>query len=255
MFSLQGKNTFITGGASGIGLAVATQFINSGAKVVVSDINDGGGALDKIGAMFVKTDVSNEQDVANALAEAEKANGKLDVVINNAGIGESSDAFIEQRTEKELKKIFDINLFGVFYGLKHGPKHMKDGGSIINTASGAAFLAFPSYAIYSSTKAGIVSLTQSAAIELGIRGIRVNAVCPGTVITPLQPDDDPEAIMCKTATALGRYATTDDLIGLYHFLAAEASRYITGQAIRIDGGWSAGVSLGMVEKFFGDTNE
>ncbi len=129
---------------------------------------------------------------------------------------------------------------------------MTDGGSIINTASAAAFTAFPTYAIYSSTKSGIVSLTQSAAIELGIRGIRVNAVCPGTVITPLQPDDDPESVLVKTAAALGRYATTDDVIGTYHFLAAEASRYITGQAIRVDGGLSAGMSVGMLDKFFGE---
>ena len=172
MFSLEGKKVFITGGASGIGLAVATHFAASQANVVVADIQDGNEVTGKIGAQFIQMDVSDEKQVAEALDRAEQMFGKLDVVINNAGVAEREELYIERQSAGELKRIFSINLFGVYYVLKYAPRHMLDGGSIINTASMCANVTLPNYSIYAATKAGVANLTRSAAIELGNRNIR-----------------------------------------------------------------------------------
>ncbi len=124
---------------------------------------------------------------------------------------------------------------------------MRDGGSIINTASIAADIGVPGYSQYSASKAAVLSLTRSAAVELAPRGIRVNAVCPGSVFTPMLPQDHPEVPLTTRMCPLGRIGTTDDVVGVYHFLAAGESSYISGQAIAVDGGMLAGVSLGTLE--------
>ena len=132
MFSLNDKSAFITGGTSGIGLAVAKRFLAAGAAVVVSDITDGTAVAEEIGAAFVPINVADEQSVESALAQAEALLGKLDIVVNNAGVGDIG-ANIEETGSAILERITSINQYGVFYGLKHAPKHMNDGGSIINT--------------------------------------------------------------------------------------------------------------------------
>jgi NAD(P)-dependent dehydrogenase (short-subunit alcohol dehydrogenase family) len=248
MFSLINKITLITGGASGIGLAVAKRFCQAGARVVIADLQDGTAIAGDIGARYVNLDVSDEQQIAKTLAGVEKTVGKLDVLVNNAGIVGKEGVLIEGCDKDLLKKVFETNAFGVFYGLKYGPRHMNDGGAIINTASQAVYTILPGRGPYTASKAAIVNFTQMAAVELGSRGIRVNAVCPTFTKTPMTAGSDEYAPVFQQMIPMGRVGETEDLTGVYHFLAAPESSFITGQTIVVDGGWSAGVSHAVLDK-------
>lgn len=249
MFSLTDKNAFVTGGTSGIGLAVARSLADSGATVVIADLTDGSSQAADIGGHYVDIDVADEKSVRDAFEQAESLIGKLDVVVNNAGVGDVGPRVVE--TEQRLiEKVTRVNHFGVLYGLKHAPGHMNDGGSIINTSSLASFINMPGSAVYSAGKRAVNSLTEMAALELGSRGIRVNAVCPGYIDTALGSGDEGR-VLCEAFTALGRAGTTDDVVGVYLFLASGASGYISGEAIRVDGGWHCGPTPQLLEKVIG----
>jgi NAD(P)-dependent dehydrogenase (short-subunit alcohol dehydrogenase family) len=248
MFSLQDKSAFVTGGAAGIGLAVARRFIDAGANVVIADLADGNAAASEIGATYLKLDVSDEQAVKETIEQAVERNGKLDVLVNNAGItGKENFYKIEDGTPENLSLIFKVNTFGVFYGLKHGPKLMNDGGSIISTSSLASTMGVSGNSQYSGTKAAVDQISRIAAIELGSRGIRVNTVCPTFVRTAMGGSDVGKAL-AESLTALGRLGEVEDLVGLYHFLASDESSYITGQIFNVDGGWSAGLSQQLMDQ-------
>lgn len=250
MFSLDGKTAFITGGTSGIGKAAAEAFIARGARVVVADITDGAEIATLFGASFVRVDVSNEDSVAQALQEsAALLGGKLDIVVLNAGVGDVGPTF-EQTDQALIDKVTKINHYGVLYGLKHAPRHMNDRGSIIATSSMAAFINVPGAGVYSAGKRAVVSMTEMAALELGERGIRVNAVCPGYTATALGSGEEGQKL-CEAFTALGRVATVDDMAGVYVFLAADASRYMTGQALKVDGGWHCGPTSRLLQMVTG----
>ncbi|MBK6452973.1 MAG: SDR family oxidoreductase [Steroidobacteraceae bacterium] len=248
MFSLKGMTAAITGGTSGIGEAVAARFVAAGARVVIIGRRDGAEVARKVGAVAaVRADCSQEREIARALQEARNLLGEdLDVLVNNAGI-ENTGPMIADATGEELNRIFAINTFAVFHGLKYGQALLKDGASVINTASIAADLGVPGYSQYSASKAAVLSLTRSAAVELAPRKIRVNSVCPGSVFTPMLPLDHPEVPLTSRMCPLGRIGTTDDVVGVYHFLASRESSYISGQALAVDGGLLAGVSLGTLE--------
>ncbi len=171
--------------------------------------------------------------------------------MNNAGIGDVGST-LEETSQEILERITRINQWGVFYGLKHAPGMMNDGGSIINTASLAAIIKMAGSGAYSATKAAVVSMTKMAALELGHRGIRVNAVCPGYIDTALGSGDEGKTIS-EQFTALGRVGTPKDLSGVFHFLAAEESAYMTGQALVVDGGWSCGPTPQVLETILGSS--
>lgn len=250
MFSLDGKNAFVTGATSGIGKAIAEAFIAHGARVVVADIADGTEVAKSMGAGFVLVDVSSEENVASALQQSvESLGGNLDIVVLNAGIGDVGPTF-EETDQALIDKVTKINHYGVLYGLKHAPKHMNDGGSIISTSSMAAFINVPGAGVYSAGKRAVVSMTEMAALELGSRGIRVNTVCPGYTATALGSGEEGEKL-CKAFTALGRVATVDDMAGVYVFLASPASAYMTGQALKVDGGWHCGPTTRLLEMVTG----
>lgn len=249
-FDLAQKTAFITGGASGIGLAVAKLFIEQGAKVAIADIQDPSTTAKEIGAIGLQCDVSSETSVSNALTLARELLGcSLDIVVLNAGIGEVGPT-LEQSDSSLIERVTAVNYYGVVYGLKHAPGVMNDDGAIICTASLAAFVNVPGSAIYSASKKAVVSLTEMAALELGPRGIRVNCICPGYVDTNMGSGDGGRQL-CEAFTALGRMATVGDISGVFLFLASDASRYVTGQAIKVDGGWSAGLSLQLLEQLTG----
>jgi NAD(P)-dependent dehydrogenase (short-subunit alcohol dehydrogenase family) len=252
MFNLEGKNAYVTGAAGGIGRAVAERYLKAGARVVITDIMDASGVSQETGAIFHQVDVSDEQQLARSLAKAEKQLGKLDIVVNNAGVGDVGFTF-EETEQSLIERTTRINQWGVLYGLKHAPKYMNNGGSIINTSSMAAIINLIASGVYSATKAAVISMTRMSALELGDRGIRVNAVCPGYIATALGSGDE-GVDLCEAMTALGRVGTTDDLTGLYHFLASDESGYLTGQALQVDGGWSCGPSKAVLEKVLGRPN-
>jgi len=247
-FDLSGKLAFITGGASGIGLAIARRFCAAGARVVIADLQDGTEIAQELGARYQSLDVSDGEAVAQALADTAATDGKIDILVNNAGINGADGVNIQECDDALSKKLFEVNTFGVYYGLKYGPRHMNDGGSIINTASLAASYVFPGSGPYSASKAAVANLTTMSATELATRRIRVNAVAPSFIRTPLAMDDIElfEKIGERATNAL-RIAEPEEVAAVFHFLASDDAGYINGQVINVDGGMSIGLTEAMVE--------
>ena len=253
MFSLNGRRAIVTGGASGIGEAVAKTFANLGARVVIADIVDGASVAESIDGNFVTVDVSRESSVQAALRQAtDVLGGPLDIVVLNAGVGDVGPR-LEQTDQALLEKVTGVNHFGVLYGLKHAPAHMNDHGSIICTSSMAAFITVPGAGVYSAGKRAVTSLVETSASELGQRGIRVNAVCPGYTATAMGSGEEGQKL-CEAFTALGRVAQVEDMVGVYAFLASDASRYMTGQALKVDGGWDFGPTERLLELVTGSAS-
>ena len=258
MFSLQGKIAVVTGGASGIGEATARRFARAGAKVAIGDLRDASATAKEIGGLAVRTDVSREAEVEHLLESALREFGRIDVVVNNAGVGAGD--FLASLSERDLDKTLAVNLKGTVWGIKHAAPRISDGGSIMSTASVAGLTGTPSYGAYVASKAAIIGITKTAALELAPRRVRVNCVCPGTIDTPMM--DDAEGVEYRLAGVLhplGRMGTAEEVAALFHFLASDESAFITGQAIAIDGGMSAGPGLGMIgalyEKIVGEALE
>jgi len=234
-FSLKDKGVFITGGASGIGLGTAERFLQEGARVVIADVQLPPQSVLDAGAVFLPVDVTQREIVIDAFQSAEQAIGALDVIIHNAGMP-GKGAHITDSDEAVLDKVVALNFYGTYYVLKYGPRHMRDGGAIITTASVAGLQQNEGFFDYSATKAAVISMTKTAAVELGMRGIRCNAVCPGPVKTPMLPPGHILNTLAKQLSAVGRIAEVDDLVGVYHFLASDQSRYVTGHTMVVDGG-------------------
>jgi len=252
MGRLDDKVAVITGGASGMGAATARRFVAEGAQVVICDLNDDAGAAlaGSLGdaAVFVKTDVTKEDDVAAAIAVAHDRWGRLDCMFNNAGFGGALGP-IDETTEDDFDITFDVLLKGVFFGIKHAAPIMKAqrSGSIISTASVAGLQAGWSPHLYATAKAAVIQLTRSTALELGEYGVRVNCICPGVIATPLaigrdQSDEAIAAFKASTASLqpIGRVGEPEDIANAALWLASDESTFVTGQAQVVDGGVNAG---------------
>lgn len=253
-FNLKEKKALITGGCSGIGLAVAKRYIDAGASVVLADIHNPDDIASKIGAVYINMNVADEKAVSESFAEAERKIGKLDICVNNAGVGDLAGT-IKEGDVKVWKKLIDINLFGVLFCLKYGPNHMNNGGSIINTSSVASLHKVPANEPYAATKSAVNSLTRTAAMELGERDIRVNAVCPTNVHTAMTDGSwKDEALLASTFAPLKTPTSVDDIIGIFHFLASRESKQISGQIFAVDGGWTGGISDKAMNAIIGKSN-
>ncbi len=241
MFSLEGKIAVITGGAGGIGRATVRRFASAGAQVVVADVNDAQALADEVAGLFVQTDVSDEAQVEALMNTAASAHGRIDVVINNAGIPVGGAAIADISAD-DVRRSFGTNALGAVYGIKHAVPHMQKGGAIINTASLAGLQGMYGSGPYVAAKFAVVGITKTAALELAGRGIRVNCVCPGNIDTPMGASPEFAAVT-NAMTPLGRPGRPEEVAALFHFLASDDCPYITGQAISIDGGMTAGPSL------------
>ena len=240
---LEGKVSIVTGAGSGIGAATARRFHAEGAKVVLADVSGAQEALAKElgdGALSVHADVSQSDSVQAMIAAAVDTFGRLDVLYNNAGI-DGEIAAVADMSEEGWDQVQAINLRGVFLGIKYAVPAMlrNGGGSIINTASMAATVAFPQMASYCAAKGGVIMLTKTAAAEYAGQGIRVNAISPGTIqtaITESLPQDMITAIIGRNP--VGRIADASEVASLAVFLASDESTFITGSDYLIDGGYT-----------------
>ena len=253
MYELKGKVAVITGGASGMGRATALLFAKAGANVVLADLNEKGGEeVAKLAsesgnkALFQRTDVSVEADVAALVARATKAFGRLDVMFNNAGIGGAVGP-LERISVEDWDRTQAVCLRGVFLGIKYAvaPMRAVGGGSIISTASIAGIDGFANLHAYCAAKAGVVNLTRSAALEFACDKIRVNCIAPGGISTPILygfagTNKDMVEAMLARSQPYPRAGQPEDIANAALFLASEASSFITGQTIVVDGGATAG---------------
>ena len=245
MRGLKGKRVLVTGGASGIGAATATRFLEEGAAVVVLDRDAKGrqqikAQLPKL-AGVVDADVSNLKQVEAAFAEAIRAMGGVDVLINNAGISIRHN-FLDI-TPEEWGKVMAVNLTGVFYMAQTAAKHMwqEGSGAILQTASTNGLVGQPYYADYNATKAGVIELTKSMALELAPK-VRVCAVAPGYVLTPMQRAEYTDEMLevVNSKIPLRRHAQPEEIAALFAFLASDDAAYMTGHVYTIDGAETAG---------------
>ncbi|MEX0653855.1 MAG: glucose 1-dehydrogenase [Phycisphaeraceae bacterium] len=245
------RTVAITGAVKGIGRATAEQFAQTGAQVALLDVDAAGEALaEQLGerALFVDCDVSNEAAVERAVRRTVDHFGGIDVLVNNAGIQRYSS--VTETSEQEWDRVMGVNLKGAFLCAKHAIPSMleRGGGVVINVSSVQAFLSQPRVAPYTTSKTALLGLTRSIAVDYAPT-VRCVAVCPGTVDTPMlreavKESSDPEAVLaeCRQMHLLQRVAQPEEVAELIVFLASERAPFITGQAIRIDGG--LGVSIG-----------
>ncbi|MFJ7043758.1 SDR family NAD(P)-dependent oxidoreductase [Streptomyces sp. NPDC101112] len=250
MGKLDGRVVLVTGAARGQGEQEARLFREEGARVVVADVlDDQGEALAKeIGALYVHLDVGREEDWAAAATAAKDAYGRVDGLVNNAGVLRFN-ALVDTSLD-EFMQVVQVNQVGVFLGIRTLAPEIEaaGGGTIVNTASYTGLTGMAYVGAYAATKHAIVGLTRVAALELARKGIRVNAVCPGAVDTAMT--DPGEGVSAETVDKLyrkriplGRIGRPEEVARLALFLSCEDSSYITGQPFVVDGGWLAGVSL------------
>jgi NAD(P)-dependent dehydrogenase (short-subunit alcohol dehydrogenase family) len=238
---LDGKVCVITGAASGIGAESARVFAREGAKVVGVDVNRGAE-----GNLALEADVTNEEQVRSLYERTKEELGRIDVLFNNAGINPPADSSVLDTSLEAWQRVQDVNIRGVFLCCKHGIPHLLEtgGGSVINTASFVALMgAAVSQISYTASKGAVVSLSRELGIEFARRGVRVNALCPGPVNTPLLQElfaSDPEKAARRLVhIPMGRFAEASEIAEAALFLASDESSYITATAFVVDGGLTA----------------
>lgn len=260
MGKLDGRTVLISGAARGQGEQEARLFAAEGARVVIADVLDEQGEalakeLGEETALFVHLDVSQEADWQAAVAAAKGAFGRIDGLVNNAGILRFNE--LVTTPLEEFQQVVQVNQVGAFLGIKTVAPEIEaaGGGTIVNTASYTGLTGMAFVGAYAATKHAVLGLTKVAAVELAAKGIRVNAVCPGAVDTAmtnpaaLDPSADPEESkaavdqLYRKLVPLGRIGRPEEVAALALFLSSDDSSYITGQPFVIDGGWLAGVSL------------
>ncbi|MEV0700691.1 3-oxoacyl-ACP reductase [Saccharopolyspora sp. NPDC050389] len=244
---LQDRVAVITGGASGIGLATARRFTAEGAKVVIADVDPDTGkrAADEVGGLFVQTDVTDGEAVERLFATADAEFGAVDIAFNNAGISPPDDDSILDTGIEAWQKVQEVNLTSVYLCCKHVLPYMRrqGRGSIINTASFVAVMgAATSQISYTASKGGVLAMSRELGVQFAREGIRVNALCPGPVNTPLLQElfaKDPERAQRRLVhVPMGRFAEPTEIAAAVAFLASDDASFITASQFLVDGGIS-----------------
>lgn len=248
MARLEGRGAVVTGAAHGIGRAIAECFAAHGAHVTVADVDETAGEATAARireqggrALFCRTDVSSPDDAARMVAAAVSGAGRLDVLCNNAAHLGEFHAVLDS-TSEEWDKCIQVALLGTHHCSRAALPHMlaAGGGSIVNIVSIQAMVGCPTSVAYTTTKAGLLGYTLSAAYDYGPQNVRVNALCPGPIQTRISPrPGDPNYAWQCSQTMLGRVGTVDEVATAALFLACDESSYVTGAVIPVDGGWTA----------------
>lgn len=244
MGKLQNKVAVITGGASGIGAATAKLFVSEGAKVVLVDLNEEKGkAFERelkalnAEALFVKANITNEEEVAHIFKQTIEAFGKVDVVFNNAGIGRVHSS--HDLAYSEWRNTVNVDLDGVFLVAREAIREMlkTGGGAIVNTASMYGWVGSPGSAAYNAAKGGVINLTRSLALEYAEQNIRINSLCPGFIDTPIIPEESKQAL--AQLTPMKRLGQAEEMARAVLFMACDDSSFMTGNSLTVDGGYTA----------------
>ena len=249
MGRLDGKVALISGGARGQGAEEARLMAQEGAKVVFGDILDDQGQQVEaeitesgLDATYIHLDVTRSSDWETAVDTAVRKYGGLHILVNNAGILIRKG--VDDTTEEEWDRIMDINVKGVFLGTKHAIPAMRNsgGGSIVNTSSDAGLIGWSGSAVYTASKWGVIGLTKSAALQYIAEGVRINAVCPGFIRTPMTDSSDPRAEeRMIAATPAGRIGTVDEVVGAVLWLCSDEASFVVGHPLSMDGGTTSGM--------------
>jgi len=247
MRRLEDRVAVVTGGGSGIGLASVRRLASEGARIVVADVDAEAGkaAAGEVDGLFVRTDVADTDDVAALFAAAHDAYGRVDIAFNNAGISPPDDDSILDTDLDAWRRVQDVNLTSVYLCCKHALPYMREQGrgSIINTASFVAVMgAATSQISYTASKGGVLAMTRELGVQFAREGIRVNALCPGPVNTPLLKElfaKDPERAQRRLVhVPLGRFAEPEEIAAAVAFLASDDASFMTASQFLVDGGIS-----------------
>jgi len=239
---LSGKTAIITGGSAGIGKAIAEEFVDQGASVVIANRTEetGRAAAEELGCSFIQCDVSSYDSVKSMVERTVDDHGSLDILVNNAGIGMTGT--VETTPLEDWHKLMEINLNGVVYGTRAAMPHLlESSGTVLNVASVFGLVGGPQTAAYSTAKGAVVNFTRTTAVDYAEDGVRVNSICPGFVETEMTEPvlgEDSFYEFVLNQTPINRIAQPEEVAEPAAFLVSDKASYITGVNLSIDGGWT-----------------